>query len=362
MSIPIRLQNLRSTLRREGLDAILISSPENRRYLSGFTGSEAYLVVSQTKAVLATDFRYVQQAGQQAPQFRVERISNKPEWLPKLASQLKARRMGFECQHMTVGAHTAFQKAIGEAGEADRLSLVETSDIVDVMRATKYEEEVDLIFRAAEITDQALEAVVPAIEVGATEREVAWELERAMRERGADSVAFEIIVAAGPNGALPHHSPGDTVIANGQPVVIDMGARYHGYCADLTRTILLGEPDERFRRVYGMVLSAQMAAEEGARAGMTGTEVDAIARDIIAEAGHADHFGHSLGHGVGLAIHELPRVGSNSSDLLEEGMVFTIEPGVYLPDWGGVRIEDMVVLENGLARVISKAPKLQLAG
>ena len=362
MSISERLQRLRDALREKELDAVLVSSPENRRYLSGFTGSAGYLLVSHSEAALATDFRYVEQAGQQAPQFRVERIASKQDWLPELASKLGAKRIGFESHHMTVGDHSAFQKALGEAGGSDGPALIELSDTVDMMRAAKDGEEMALLSRAIDITDQAFEAVAPTIEAGVAEREVAWELEKAMRERGAEGLAFDIIVGAGPNGALPHHLAGDKVIGRGEPVVIDMGARYRGYCADLSRTIVVGQPDEMFRRVYDMVLGAQIAAEERVRPGMTGAEVDAIARDILAEAGYGDNFGHSLGHGVGLAVHELPRVGPNATDRLEDGMVFTIEPGVYLSDWGGVRIEDIVVLENGRARVISKAPKLEATG
>jgi len=358
VSIAQRLSTLRETLRDRGLDAFLVSSPENRRYFSGFTGTAGYLLVSQDQAVLATDFRYVEQAGQQAPGYRVERVTGKLAWFPKVAAELGSKRIGFEGQHMTVGSHTSFQNAIRDAGGPDGLALVETSETLDAMRASKYAEELQLIARAVEITDEAFEEVASTVQAGVTEREVAWRLEKGMRERGAEALAFDIIVGAGPNGALPHHLADDTVIGVGEPVVIDMGARYQGYCADLTRTIVIGEPDEKFRRVYGTVLSAQLAAEEGVEPGMTGGEVDAISRGVIQEAGYGESFGHSLGHGVGLAVHELPHVGPNASDILANGMVFTIEPGIYLPDWGGVRIEDVVVLEKGRARVMSVAPKL----
>jgi Xaa-Pro aminopeptidase len=359
LSIAQRLSVLRETLRERGLDAFLVSSPENRRYLSGFTGTAGYLLVSPEQAVLATDFRYVEQAGRQAPRYRVERVTGKLDWFPKVAAELGVKRIGFESQHLTFGAHTSFQKAIRDADRSDGLALVETSDTLDLLRASKYAEELRLLARAVKITDEAFVEVGSTVQVGVTEREVAWRLEKGLRERGAEAVAFDIIVGAGPNGALPHHLAGDTVIGVGEPVVIDMGARYQGYCADLTRTIVIGEPDETFRRVYGTVLRAQLAAEEGVEPGMTGGEVDAISRDVIEEAGYGKSFGHSLGHGVGLAVHELPHVGPNASDILANGMIFTIEPGIYLPDWGGVRIEDVVVLEKGRARVMSKAPKLE---
>ena len=266
-----------------------------------------------------------------------------------------------KAQQMTVATHSAFQKAVSEAGQSNGLVMVETPDVVDRMRSVKDPEEMALLARAIELTDWALEEVASTMGPGVTEQEVAWELEKAMRERGADGLAFDIIVGAGPNGALPHHRADDTVIGDGQPVVIDMGAKYHGYCADLTRTIIVGEPDEKLRLVYQTVLSAQLAAEEMVETEMTGAEADAIARDIIAEAGYGENFGHSLGHGVGLAVHEYPKLGPNADDILEDGMVFTIEPGIYLSDWGGVRIEDIVVMENGRARVISQAPKMSLA-
>ena len=352
-----KLRKLRDKVREIGLDGMLVSTPENRRYLSGFTGSAGYLLISQDDAVLLTDFRYVEQAGRQAHDFRVRRIARTLSWLPELASELGVNRMGFESQHMTVATYSAFEKAIEESEDAAKPELAPTTGIVDQLRAVKDEQELKLLTKAVEIADQALEQVAPTIEPGVTEREVAWELEKAMRERGADSAAFEIIVGAGPNGALPHHRADDTVIRKGDAVVIDMGADYQGYCSDLSRTVFVGEPDETFRKVYDTVLRAQLAAEEEVRPGMTGGEADAIARDIIAEAEYGDNFGHSLGHGIGLAVHEHPRLGPKSEEPLEDGMVFTIEPGIYLSGWGGVRIEDMVVLENGRARVMSKARK-----
>ena len=330
---------------------------KNRRYLSGFTGSAGYLLISQTEAVLATDFRYIEQAGKQAPDFKVERIGGRGTWLPKLASEMELQRVGFESEDLTVATFSALQKTIEES-ESPQLELVTTAGIVEKLRAYKYKHELELLARAVEIADQAMDEVSPSIEPGVTEAEVAWKLEVAMRERGAEAIAFDTIVAAGPNGALPHHRAGDKVIQQGESVVVDMGATYQGYCSDLSRTFIVGEPDETFRRVYDTVLHAQTTAEEKVAAGMTGTETDAIARDIIADAGYGDNFGHSLGHGVGLAVHELPGVGPTSSEPLEDGMVFTIEPGIYLSGWGGVRIEDMVVMENGRARIISNARKL----
>ena len=355
----LKLQKLREQIQEEELDAILISTPENRRYMSGFTGSAGWLLVSSDKATLATDFRYVEQAGNQAPDFDIHRTQRGLGWFPEWAAEHGVKRIGFESQDITVSAHEAFLKAIQEAENSNDPELVPTKGVVEKLRIYKDSDELALLTEAIRIADEALDEVGPRIEPGITEEAVAWELEKAMRERGAEMISFDTIVGAGPNGALPHHRADETVIKPNDAIVIDMGAKYEGYCSDLTRTFFVGEPDDKFREIYGIVLQAQLAAEEQVTAGMTGKEADAIARDIIADAGHGDEFGHSLGHGVGLAVHEFPHVGPTAEeDVLEDGMVFTIEPGIYIPGWGGVRIEDMVVMENGKARVISKARKL----
>ncbi len=353
-----KLEKLREKFDGSEIDALLVSAPENRRYMSGFTGSAGYLIISKGEAVLVTDFRYIEQSQQQAPDFAVERISGSMSWLPAKLFDMGLTSVGFESQDMTVATHGAMTKAIAEAGR--EITLVPTTGTVEELRTFKTPEEIALLTRAVEIADEALDRVGPTIEPGMTEEEVAWQLEKTMRELGAEGPSFDTIVGAGPNGALPHHRADDTVIKAGDPVVIDMGAVYRGYCSDLTRTLFIGEPDETFRGVYNTVLRAQLEAEERATAGMTGKEVDAVARDIITEAGHGDEFGHSLGHGVGLAVHESPGVGPTSDGPLEDGTVFTIEPGIYVPGWGGVRIEDMAVMENGRARVLSAARKLEV--
>ena len=355
----LKLHKLRQRLEEEELDAILISSPENRRYMSGFAGSAGWLLISHDDATLATDFRYIEQAGNQAPDFRIHRIQRGLGWLPEWTAEHGVKRMGFEGQDVTVSLHQALLKAIDETEDSNHPEMVPTTGIVEKLRVYKDADELAMLTEAIRIADEAIDEVSPRIEPGVTEESIAWELEKAMRERGAEMISFDTIVGTGPNGALPHHRADETVVSPNDAIVIDMGAKYQGYCSDLTRTVFVGEPDEKFRTIYNIVLEAQLTAEEKAEAGMTGKEVDAIARDIIAEAGHADHFGHSLGHGVGLAVHEFPHVGPTAEeDVLEDGMVFTIEPGIYLPGWGGVRIEDIVVLEDGKARVISKAQKL----
>ncbi|MBI4233508.1 MAG: aminopeptidase P family protein [Chloroflexi bacterium] len=352
-----RMKRLRTKLREKELDALLVSTPENRRYLSGFTGSAGYLLITQEAAILATDFRYVEQGGQQAPAFRLVRIGSGFDWFPKLVGELGVHKAGFESQDLTVATYKALTEALKEASASSGVSLLATASIVELLRAVKEPEELALISRAVAIADEAFEEVAPTIRVGESEQAVAWRLEKAMRERGAEALSFETIVATGPNAALPHHRPSEQPIGAGEPVVIDMGARYRGYCSDMTRTLCLGGGDERFRAVYDTVLGAQLTAIAAVQGGMTSGEADGIARSIIEKAGYGDNFGHGLGHGIGLAVHEHPRVGPNAQAVLEDGMVFTIEPGIYLPGWGGVRIEDTVVLEGGRVRSLSRAFK-----
>ena len=361
MSVATRLRKLRDALPDSEVDAVLISSAENRRYLSGFAGSAGYLLISEDVAVLATDFRYVEQAGRQSPDFCVVRISSGLDWFTELAAEHGLKRVGFESRDVTYSLHAALRDAIDEMEQPDRPEMVPTEGVVERLRAVKEPAELELITRAVDLADQAFDSVAPGIVPGMSESQVAWDLERSMREAGADDVSFDIIVGSGPNGALPHHRAGERIIEDGDPIVIDMGASYEGYCSDLTRTVFIGKPDDTFREVYDTVLRAQLKAEEMASCGMTGGELDDVARTLISDAGHGDEFGHSLGHGVGLAVHELPTVGPRGEDPIEDGMVFTVEPGIYVSGWGGVRIEDMVVLENGRARVLSKAQKLELS-
>ena len=361
MSSTTRLQRLRAALPESDVDAFLISSPENRRYMSGFAGSAGYLLISEDVAVLATDFRYIEQAGSQAPDFSVVRISSGLDWFTELAAEHGLKRVGFEGRDVTYALHGALRAAVDEMEQPHRPELVPVEGIVERLRAVKDPVELELITRAVELADQAFDSVAPDIVPGMSERQVAWELEKSMREAGADGASFDIIVGSGPNGALPHHKAGDRIISDGDPIVIDMGASYEGYCSDLSRTIFVGKPDDTFREVYDTVLRAQLLAEEMASCGMTGGELDDVARKLITDAGHGDEFGHSLGHGIGLAVHELPTVGPRGEDPIEDGMVFTVEPGIYISGWGGVRIEDMAVLENGRARVLSRAQKLELS-
>ncbi len=358
-----RLENLRAKLKEKELDAIWVATPENRRWVSGFTGSAGHIFVTQKEAVLATDFRYVEQAAQQSPAFRVHRQTSSasgPGWFVQVLNDLAlgGKKVGFEAHTLTVAQFKSFTDALGQAPAEQRPHLTQTTGIIEELRVMKDAEELALLQKAIDQADKAMDLVAPKVRPGMKEREVAWEMEKAMREAGADALSFDIIVGAGPNGALPHHRADDTVIKSGDAVVIDMGAKCDGYCSDLTRTIAVGKPDDTFKKVYDIVLTAQLTAMSLVRPGMTGHDCDAIARKVIAEAGYGETFGHALGHGVGLAVHENPRVGANAKDVLELGMVFTIEPGIYVTGWGGVRIEDVVILEANGARSLSHARRL----
>ena len=352
-----RVTQLAAQLPEKELDAILISAAENRRYLSGFTGSAGYLLVTPQRRVLFTDSRYTEQAGNQAPHFEV--IQTKPglEWLLEALKETGVKRVGFESDDMTVASYNRVLDAVKEEEDLGGLSLIATSGVTDELRVFKDTEELVQLQKAIDASDRAMEAVCPTIQAGMTEKEVAWRMEVAMREFGADNISFDTIVASGPNGAMPHHLADDTVIQAGVPIVIDMGAQVNGYCSDISRTVVVGEPDEMFHKIYNIVLGAQLTAINTVRPGLTGEECDALSRDIIAEAGYGDNFGHSLGHGVGLAVHEHPRVGPTAENELKANMVFTVEPGIYLSGWGGVRIEDIVILGENGATPLSKAGK-----
>ncbi|MSQ05759.1 MAG: aminopeptidase P family protein [Dehalococcoidia bacterium] len=353
-----RTQLLVATLPEKELDAVLISAPENRRYLSGFTGSSGWLLLSQGQPVLITDSRYTEQAGHQAPDYQV--IQSKGggwAWLLELLKSSGIRRLGFESQNMTVATHQGLLDALKADADLGKTSLVPTAGLTEELRIIKDAEELVLLQKAIDASDSAMTAVCPAIRAGMTEREVAWRMEVAMREFGADCPSFDTIVAAGPNGAMAHHMPSDQRIQAGEPIVIDMGARVGGYCSDITRTVVVGEPDEMFRKIYDIVLGAQLTAMHAVKPGLTGEECDGLSRSVIADAGYGENFGHSLGHGVGLAVHEYPRVGPKATDVLKPDMVFTIEPGIYITGWGGVRIEDIVLLGAKGATPMSKAAK-----
>lgn len=352
-----RIEQLRNAMRERGLPALIVGSAANRRYLSGFTGSAGTLFVSEEQAVLLTDGRYTTQAAQQSPGWDVllaDAARPAHLHLAELVTQSGITELGFESQHTSVAAFRQQQAAFGENAPV----LVPFDGVIEQLRQVKDADEIATLREAIALTDAALAAVLPLLRPDHSELDAAWMLEVALRERGAEAVSFPIIVAAGRNAALPHARPSESLLGEGQPIVIDMGGRLRGYHADLTRTVVLGTPDEQFKRVYGAVLEAQQRAINEIRAGMRGSEADALARDVLAAHDLADYFSHSLGHGVGLDIHEAPSLRFTSTDqVLLAGTVCSIEPGAYLPEWGGVRIEDLVLLHEDGCEVLSHAPK-----
>jgi Xaa-Pro aminopeptidase len=352
MSITLqRIETVRTLLDKWEVDAMLIGSPHNRRWLSGFTGSFGWLLVSAEKAILGTDFRYVEQAGRQTPEFDLfkwVRADGLDAWRQFLGRET---RIGIESQYITLADYATMQQLDGVAWKPLAMT-------VEPLRDVKDSAEIEQIRAAAAITDFAMAQVHRLAQPGVTERELAWQLEKIMREHGADGLAFETIVASGPNGALPHHRPTDRKLQIGDNITIDMGARLDGYHSDMTRAFYLGdEPDEQFWTIYNLVLSAQQNVLDHLKAGLTGAETDALARDVIAKAGYGANFGHGLGHGVGLFIHEGPRLAATENGVIPAGAAVTVEPGVYIPGWGGVRIEDLVIVTQDGIEVLSKCQK-----
>lgn len=351
-----RLQKLRTSIAEKELDALLLSQPDNLRYLSGFTGSSGWLLISGRNAVLVTDFRYVEQARGESPDFEIIQIKKQlHDWLPGLVSDLGWHKLGFEANFVSYDSHHKLSEAIKT--KQINLELIPTTGIVEQLRSIKEPEELGFITKAVELADAAFEQAKAIIRPGITEKEAAWEIEEILREKGGEGIAFEIIVASGPNSALPHARPTEKTICSGEPMLIDMGARISGYCSDLSRTLFVGRASKNLQEIYNIVLKAQATAIKGIESTMAASQADRLARNVIEQAGYGDAFGHGLGHGVGLAVHEFPTLNPSSSDSLADGMVFTIEPGIYLVGQGGVRIEDMVVLENGKARVLTRAGK-----
>jgi Xaa-Pro aminopeptidase len=357
--IKMRLARLRRLIKAQGLDGLLVTLPANRRYLSGFTPddgqigeSSGSLLVTQTEALLLTDFRYELTAREQAVYCNVGIYQQGlAAELQDLAQHLRIKRLGFEDAALLVSQHQRLATAL--AG----VELVPTRDLVAGLRLRKDPAELASLERSLALMEQVLDRVLDGDLVGQSERQLALRLVREVEDLGGEGPSFPPIVASGPNAAEPHAEPGERLIQAGETVIFDVGAKLEGYCSDISRTVVAGgleHADQRFGEVYATVRRAQLKALEGIRPGMTGQEADALAREVIREAGYGERFGHSLGHGVGLYIHEGPSLSPRSTDVLQAGMVFTVEPGIYLPGWGGVRLEQMVVLEAKGCRLLNR--------
>jgi Xaa-Pro aminopeptidase len=345
-----RADRLVERLRERELDWLLVTDLVNVRYLSGFTGTNAMCVVGPQERVFLTDFRYAERAQAEVPDF--ERARGQRDLLGDAAARLSGRA-GFEDQHMSVRQHERLRGLVPEGVE-----LVAAGGIVEELRAVKEPEELRAMREAASLADDMYEYIASRGLVGRTEREVAVDVEREMRARGAEDPSFPSIVAAGANGALPHATPGSAEIGPDTLVIVDMGCRVDGYCSDCTRTFATGSLSDEAGSVYELVLATQKASLAAIRAGSECRAVDAIARDLIAAAGYGERFGHGLGHGVGLEVHEAPRLTQSSADgALVAGNTVTVEPGVYMPGAFGVRIEDLVVVTDDGSEVLSHFPK-----
>jgi Xaa-Pro aminopeptidase len=356
-----RVQCLRKELKKRSLSGILISQAENRRYLSGFrpgdpqlNESSGFLIISKNLAILGTDPRFEGEIEKQATGYYpfIYRKGLETSW-PEIGIFLKPiKKMAFEAHSLSFHTFQRLKKLIRSPGKS--ISFLPTNQLVEELRAQKDPLEIAAIRRSLSITEEVFQQISKTLQPGKTEKEIAWQLKSLIHQKGGEGLAFEPIVASGPNAALPHAEPTGREIKKGEPILFDFGSKWNGYCSDLSRTIFLGRPTERFKEVYSLVRLAQVEAERGIKAGQTTTAADALARSVIEKGGYGKYFKHSLGHGVGLATHELPSLSPTKASPLKSGMVVTIEPGIYLPGWGGVRLENMAVIRDKGAKVLNK--------
>lgn len=349
-----KCEKLMSALAEKGVDSAIITSLTNRRYFSGFTGSNAVLVISEGKRVLLTDFRYTIQANRQSgAAFEVRQVNRSinAEEISAVLNEMGAKRTAFEDGYLTVREFSMYKELPVE--------LVPMTPVIDSCRLIKNDEEIALMQKAQSISDAAFAELLTVVRAGMTEKQVANELDYLLRKHGADENSFDTIVGSGPNGALCHAYPGERVLKEGDLVVLDFGSRVDGYCSDMTRTIAIGQPCDELLRIYDIVREAQRRCLEALHPGMSARELDTVARDYITEMGYGDCFGHSLGHGFGLDVHEAPYASARSEDVLLPGTTITVEPGIYVEGLGGVRIEDCCVLtEDGYINFVSSTKDL----
>ncbi|MCD5390500.1 Xaa-Pro peptidase family protein [candidate division NPL-UPA2 bacterium] len=349
---PVRISKLQRRMKKEGIEALLITNLENLRYLSGFSATAGALLVTDRERILITDFRYLRQAKEEAGNFKLIRMEDSlTEALARLLKKIDIRKLSFEEDSITFHQYRALKAKL------KGIKLIPVKGMVENLRAIKTRSEIALLGRAAEIADRAFGHILRELRPGLEEREVAAQLEYLMRRLGAERSAFDTIVASGHRSSLPHAKPLRKKMNEGEIILIDMGAVYQGYHSDLTRTVVLGRIRAKQRKIYETVLKAQRRAIKHIRPEVKASSIDRVARDLIQRAGYGKYFGHGLGHGLGMSIHEEPGLRANNERLLQKGMVFTVEPAIYLPGWGGVRIEDVVVVTEDGCRVLSQAPK-----
>lgn len=347
-----RIEQVRAKLDEWQADGLLVMSPHNRRWLTGFTGSAGDVMITRDGAFLGTDGRYWSQAAQQAPDYTIFEKPRAADAREQFVRSTAVTRIAIEGKHVSLADFQALRRF-------DGIEWVPLQHGVEPWRSVKSGDEVEAIRAAAAITDHVMNQVPALVQVGMSERALAWELEKALRDNGADGMAFDILVASGANAAKPHHHPGGRTLQVGDTLIVDMGAKLNGYHSDLTRSFHIGsDPDARFWQVYNTVLAAQEQCLNHMKAGMTGAEIDSLARTVIADAGYAAAFKHSTGHSLGLEIHENPGLRETAvQTIIPDGAVITVEPGIYLDAWGGIRIEDLVVVTNTGVEFLSHCPK-----
>lgn len=350
-----RLEKLAKRLADEKIDALLVSDEKNVGYISGFTGDDSWLLVSAKENYLITDFRYLEQATDECPDFEIIKFERSQhlfeQLINELVQKLKIKRFGFEKEHVSYSMFENIQKYV------QNVEIIPTAGHIEELRYVKDANEINRIKKAAEFADQAFAKILEFIEPGLTEKEVRTELEYYMKKAGADGIAFETILLSGVNTSLPHGKPSDKKIAEGDLLTMDFGALYQGYRSDMTRTIAVGKIDEQQKKIYNIVKEAQDKALTVIKDGIIGKKPDDCVREIFEREGYNEYFGHGLGHGVGLLIHEEPFMGVICERELKENCVVTVEPGIYLPKWGGVRIEDTVVVTKDGCDILTKSPK-----
>lgn len=349
----MKLRKVREKLLEKNLDGILINSPYNRRYVTGFTGTAGAALITKDAAIFITDFRYSNQAQEQATDFTI--IEHEQLLIDEIAKQVKklqVKQLGFEADHTTFASYELYEEQL-------ETKLLPVSGMIESLRQIKTPDELQVLQDAAKIADDAFEHILSFIKPGVKEIDIANELEFFMRRQGATSSSFDTIVASGWRSALPHGVASEKEIQNGELVTMDFGALYKGYCSDITRTVAVGEISDELKEIYDTVLAAQIAGVDQIKAGMTGKEADSMTRDIINEKGYGEYFGHSTGHGIGLEVHEGPSLSQRSDTKLEANMVVTVEPGIYIPKLGGCRIEDdIVITETGNKRLTNARKEL----